>query len=56
MRGGRGDYHQIDEEKNGAADIKEEEKETTKADKHQKVMGAVNEGLMQVHGSAPNSK
>jgi hypothetical protein len=40
----------------GAADIEEEEKETTKADKHQKVMEAVNEGLMQVHGSAPNSK
>ncbi len=38
------------------ADIKEEEKETTKADEHQKVMEAVNEGLMQVHGSAPNSK
>ncbi len=43
-------------EKMGVADIKEEEKETTKADKHQKVMEAVNEGLMQVHGSAPNSK
>jgi hypothetical protein len=39
-----------------AADIKEEEKETTKADEHQKVMEAVNKGLMQVHGSAPNSK
>jgi hypothetical protein len=43
-------------EKIGVADIKEEEKETTKADKHQKVMEVVNEGLMQVHGSAPNSK
>jgi hypothetical protein len=35
-------------EKMGAADIKEEEKETTKADEHQKVMEVVNEGLMQV--------
>jgi hypothetical protein len=43
-------------EKMGAADIEEEEKETTKADKHQKVMEVVNKGLMQVHGSAPNSK
>jgi hypothetical protein len=43
-------------EKMGAADTEEEEKETTKADKHQKVMEAVNKGLMQVHGSAPNSK
>ncbi len=43
-------------EKMGAADIEEEEKETTKADEHQKVMEAVNKGLMQVHGSAPNSK
>ncbi len=40
----------------GAADIKEEDKETTKADEHQKVMEVVNVGLMQVHGSAPNSK
>jgi hypothetical protein len=40
----------------GAEDIKEEEKETTKADEHQKVMEAVNKELMQVHGSAPNSK
>jgi hypothetical protein len=43
-------------EKMGVADIKEEEKETTKADKLQKAMEVVNEGLMQVHGSAPNSK
>jgi hypothetical protein len=43
-------------EKMGAADIEEEEKETTKADEHQKVMEAVNKGLMQVHCSAPNSK
>ncbi len=43
-------------EKMGAANIEQEEKESTRADKHQKVMEAVNEGLMQVHGNAPNSK
>jgi hypothetical protein len=43
-------------EKMETADIEEENKDTTKADKHQKVMEAVNKGLMQVHGSAPNSK
>ncbi len=43
-------------EKMGATDIGEEEKEANRLDKHQQVMEAVNEGLIQMHRIAPNTK
>jgi hypothetical protein len=43
-------------EKMGTTDIGEEEKEANRSDKHQQVMEAVNKGLLQIHGIAPNSK
>ncbi len=34
----------------------EEHRETSAKDEHQKVQEAVKEGLLQIHGSAPNTK
>jgi hypothetical protein len=43
-------------EKMRATDIGENEMEETRSDKNQRVMKAINKGLMQVHGIAPNGK